>query len=95
MPQAKGYCDDNKLKKKRIKHIVKIPVDTTTQFEGCYVEPNSFVRNLEVHVNRCMGFESYVDNIYKKVTGRVIYRSNMKNKILTDLRIFVVQTLAN
>jgi len=104
LTEAKKYFDMNGLKLNPQKtqcifigsrqNIAKIPTDTVIDFQGCCIKPNTTVKNLGVHVDRYMTFETHIDHIYRKVMGTLIYLNHIKNKIPTETRIAVIQTLA-
>jgi len=103
LTQAKLYFDTNGLKLNPHKtqcifigsrqNIAKIPNDTTIEFEGCSIKPNTSVNNLGVHLDKYMTFEQHVDKIHRKVMGTLVYLNHIKNQITTETRIMVVQTL--
>jgi len=104
LTEAKMYFDKNGLKLNPDKtqcifigsrqNIAKIPLNTTIEFEGYQIKPSTSVKNLGVHIDRYMTFETHIDNIHKKVIGTLIYLTHIKNKIPTETRIIVVQSLA-
>ena len=104
LTEAKQYFEINGLKLNPQKtqcifigsrqNIAKIPIDTMIEFQGCYIKPSTTVKNLGVYIDRYMTFETHIDHIYWKVMGTLIYLNHIKNKIPTETRIIVIQTLA-
>ncbi|XP_069985192.1 uncharacterized protein [Penaeus vannamei] len=104
LTEAKQYFEINGLKLNPQKtqcifigsrqNIAKIPTDTMIEFQGCYIKPSTTVKNLGVYIDRYMTFETHIDHIYRKVMGTLIYLNHIKNKIPTETRIIVIQTLA-
>ena len=52
------------------------------------------VKNLGVHFDRYMTFESHIDEVHKKVMGTLIYLNRLKDSFEPETRLIVVQSLA-
>ncbi len=53
--------------------ILKIPENTTLKFHDTTIKPSSSVKNLGVHFDNYMTFETHVNEMSKKVMGTLMY----------------------
>lgn len=100
---SKTYFDINDLKlnlQKNIIHfflinsrqnIAKIPSDTVIKLEGCFIKPSTAVRDLGAH--RCIAMETRWHHLLES-NGHFSTLKSYKNKILTETRFTIVQTLS-
>lgn len=76
------------------KTITKIPTNIIIEFEGYHIKPSIAAKNLGLHTDRFIIFEDTMTTFKKKVIVTLTYLNHIKNKIPTDTRITVVQTLS-
>ena len=89
--KAKDYFDENGLlinaKKTQCmcvgsRHsIAKIPDHLRISFDGNDIIPANTVKNLGVHMDRFMTFDTCIQEMRKKVMGILIYLNRMKDNI--------------
>lgn len=75
-------------------YISEINDNIQIDFNGNSIRPMKSVKNLGVHFDRYMSFESHIDELYKKVMGTLIYLNRVKDFFEPDTRLIVVQSLA-
>ncbi len=73
--------------------IPKIPENTTPIFHDTIIKPSSSVKNLGVHIDSYMTFETHVNEISKKVMGTLVYINRIKHCFDKPTRILAVQSL--
>lgn len=74
-------------------NIARIPENTKINFDGNVINPSIQVKNLGVHMDRHMRFDKHIDEVYKKTMGILMYLNRIKDRLNTNMRISVVQTL--
>ena len=104
LTKAKQYFDENGLLMNANKtqcifigsrqNIAKIPDNLRISCDGSNIIPSNVVKNLGVHIDRFMIFDTHIQEMRKKVMGILIYLNRMKDNIPSDIRKTVVQTLA-
>ncbi len=57
------------------------------------IKHNTHVKNLGVHFDTYVTFETHINEISKKVTGTLMYINRVKNCFDKSTRILVVQSL--
>ncbi len=72
--------------------IPKIPENTTLKFHDT-IKPSTSVKNLGVHIDSYMTFETHVNEMSKKVMGTLMYINRIKHCFDKPLRILAVQSL--
>ena len=77
----------------RHQNIARIPENTKINFDGNVINPSIQVKNLGVHMDRHMRFDKHIDEVYKKTMGILMYLNRIKDRLNTNMRISVVQTL--
>ena len=75
-------------------YIAQIDSNISINFNGNIIKPVNSVKNLGVHFDRFMSFDSHVDELYKKVMGTLIYLNRVKDSFEVHTRVIVVQSLA-
>ncbi len=73
--------------------VPKIPANTTITLHNTTITPNTHVKNLGVHFDTYMTFETHINEISKKVTGTLMYINRVKYCFDKSTRILVVQSL--
>ena len=102
--KAKHYFDKNGLLMNAKKtqcmfigsrhNIAKIPDDLRIFLDGNEITPANTIKNLDVHMDRFMTFDTHIQEMRKKVMGILIYLNRMKDNIPPNVREMVVQTIA-
>ncbi len=75
------------------KIIPKIPDNTTLKFHDTTIKPSSSVKNLGVHFDNYLTFETHVNEMSKKVMGTLMYINRIKHCFDKPTRILAVQSL--
>lgn len=73
--------------------ISRIPANTTIRFDGNNVQPVSHVKNLGVHMDSCMRFDTHINELNKKVMGTLMYINRISNNFDKPTRLLIVQSL--
>ncbi len=73
--------------------IPQIPENTNLTLNNTTIKPTSHVKNLGVHFDTYMTFETHINDISKKVIGTLMYINRVKNCFDKSTRILVVQSL--
>ncbi len=71
----------------------KIPANNTITLHNTTIKPATHVKNLGVHFDTYMTFETHINEISKKVTGTLMYIHKGKNCFDKSTRILVVQSV--
>ena len=74
--------------------LAKISDNKHIRFDGNDLNPCNTVKNLGVHIDKYMTFETHIDEMYKKVMGILIFFNRVKNNIPVCTRVLLVQALA-
>ena len=70
-----------------------IPEDTAVTFHNTKIYPSSHVKNLGVHIDKYMTFDTHIHEMSKKVIGILLYINRIKHCFDKPTRIIVIQTL--
>ncbi len=70
-----------------------LPENTTLKFHETAVKPCSSVKNLGVHIDSYMTFETHVNEVGKKVMGTLMYINRIKHCFDKPTRILAVQSM--
>ncbi len=73
--------------------VPKIPANPTITLHNITIKPTSHVKNLGVHFDTYITFETHINEISKKVTGTLMYINRVKNCFDKSTSILVVQSL--
>ena len=74
-------------------YISRIPDDIKINFNGNLITPSKTVKNLGVHFDRYLLFDTHIDALSKKVTGTLLYINRIKNHFSAYTRTMVIQSL--
>ena len=73
--------------------IPRIPENTTLAFHNTTIKPSSCVKNLGVHFDKYMTFETHINKISTKVTGTLLDINRVKHCFDKESRIILIQSL--
>ena len=73
--------------------IPMIPEDTAITFHNTKIYPSSHVKNLGVHIDKYMTFDTHLHEITRKVIGTLLYINRVKHCFDKPTRIVVIQSL--
>ena len=74
-------------------YISRIPEDTRIKFNDTLLVPSKKVKNLGVYMDSNMTFSVHIDELYRKVTGTLLYLNRVNDSFDSDCRVMVVQSL--
>lgn len=74
-------------------YISRIPEDVKLNFNGSLIMPSKKVKNLGVYFDRYLLFDAHIDELYKKITGTLLYINRIKNSFDTPTRVMLIQSL--
>ena len=100
---AKNYFDRNGLlvnaKKTQIliignrQILSQIPENFTIKYDGINIIPTKHAKNLGVHFDRYMSFETHIEELSRKVMGTLIYLNRIKENFDKSTRLTIIESL--
>ena len=73
--------------------IPRIPDNTTLSFCDTTIKPSSHVKNLGVHFDNYMLFDTHINEISNKITGTLFYINRVKHYFDKETRTILIQSL--
>lgn len=74
--------------------IKRIPENTTIKFNNTSITPSTHVKNLGIHMDCHLSFDTHINEMHKKVMGVLLFLNRIKDKFENETRTMVVQSLA-
>jgi len=76
------------------RHVIsKIPDNAVININGNHLKPNTVVKNVGIYFDQYMLFDSYIDEMSRKVTGILLNLNRIGDCFERSTRIMVVQSL--
>jgi len=76
------------------RHVIsKIPDNAVININGNHLKPNTVVKNVGIYFDQYMLFDSYIDEMSRKVNGILLYLNRIGDCFKRSTRIMVVQSL--
>ncbi len=73
--------------------IIQIPSDTSVKADGANIVTSTSVKNLGIHFDNFMQFDTHITHICKKSVGTIMYINRIKDNFNKKSRIMVLQSL--
>ena len=73
--------------------LSQIPHDTRIQVDGTNIVPSNSLKNLGIHFDNYMQFDTHISEMSKKIFGTIMYINRIKDNFNKSTRITVINSL--
>ena len=73
--------------------ISKLPENITIKFHDTEIKPTNHVKNLGIHMDSFMCFDTHINEVNKKVMGTLMFISRVKHCLDKPTRMLIIQSL--
>lgn len=75
------------------KYISEIPPNTCLRVDGCVIVPSKSLKNLGIHFDNYLNFDSHINEIRRKTLGTLIYVNRIKENLNKNARLISIHSL--